>query len=67
MYKQTIADKLEKSILDRVCRLLVLLSDYIIESGCTGLEVNKSIGAPRILFRDNSNTEQFCIELVKED
>lgn len=137
MYKQTIAEKLEKSILDRVRGLLVLLPDYIstenegmfvtvcerienitkdafteaeslgcrdffsgwrrllapwwigsygkweytysegftwkqfldyiIESGCTRVEVNKSIGAPRILFRDNSNTEQFCIELVKED
>lgn len=137
MDKQTIADKLEKSILDRVRGLLVLLPnyisaenegmfvtvcervskittdafteaeslgcrdyfsgwrrlfapwwknsygkweyaygagftwkqflDYIIESRCTNVEVNKSIDTPRILFSDKNGVQQFCIELGRED
>lgn len=41
--------------------------DYIIESDCTSVEVNKNIDTPRILFSDKNGVQQFCIELGRED
>jgi hypothetical protein len=41
--------------------------DYIIESNCNDVEVNKDQDVPTIFFVDKDGKNQFCIELGKED
>ena len=41
--------------------------DYVIESDCIGVKVEKYCNTPRISFSDKNGVQQFCIELSIED
>lgn len=41
--------------------------DYIIESECTDVKINKDQNLPTIFFANKDGVDQFCIELSTED